>query len=100
MSPRKSTLRPGRLSTLLSSSAALSPAAPPVVIDPLLSDLDLEELTGIPRASWQQKRFYRSGPPFVKIGRLVRYRWSEFQRWRDGLPTLQSTNEASQGSTG
>lgn len=99
MSLRRSKLRPGRLEAVLSTKP-LSPADPPAVADPLLSDFDLEELTGIPRSSWQQKRFYGEGPHFVKIGRLVRYRWSEFQRWRDGLVSLQSTGDVGQRATG
>jgi predicted DNA-binding transcriptional regulator AlpA len=62
-------------------------------IDPLLSDFDLERLTGRARSSWQKARLTGDGPPFVRLGRLVRYRPSEFEAWLAAHPSLRSTSE-------
>jgi predicted DNA-binding transcriptional regulator AlpA len=70
---------------------ASSSVLPP--LDHLLSDHDLEVETGIPRSSWQKMRMGTDGPPWVRIGRLVRYRSSEWQRWKAGLPTFRSTSD-------
>ena len=50
-------------------------------LEPLLSDRDLERLTGRARSSWQKDRSKGTGPTFVKIGRLVRYRRQDFEDW-------------------
>jgi predicted DNA-binding transcriptional regulator AlpA len=64
-----------------------------VAIDPLLSDYDLERLTGGKRSTWQKKRLSGDGPPFLRLGRLVRYRQSEFERWLAAIPSLRSTSD-------
>lgn len=66
----------------------------PPIADPLLTDFDLERLTGKARSTWQKARLTGSGPPFIRMGRLVRYRQSEFERWLDALPSVRSTSEA------
>ena len=40
--------------------------------DPLLSDRDLERITGRSRSSWQKDRLTGGGIPFIRVGRLVR----------------------------
>jgi predicted DNA-binding transcriptional regulator AlpA len=60
----------------------------------LLSDHDLERLTGRARSSWQKARIVGNGPPFIRLGRLVRYRRCDFEAWLNQHPKRQSTSEA------
>ena len=54
---------------------------PPTSGEFLLDDREVAQKTGISRSSWQKDRLTgRSGLPFVKIGRLVRYRLSDVSR--------------------
>jgi predicted DNA-binding transcriptional regulator AlpA len=72
-------------------------ARPPpghAAIDPLLDDRDLERLTGSKRSTWQKRRLSGDGPPFIRLGRLVRYRRSEVEAWLAAIPTLRSTSQA------
>jgi predicted DNA-binding transcriptional regulator AlpA len=62
-------------------------------IQPLLSDFDLERLTGRARSSWQKARLTGNGPPFVRLGRLVRYRASDVEAWLASRPSLRSTSD-------
>ncbi len=62
-------------------------------LDPLLSDHDLERLTGRARSCWQKDRLTGRGPKFVRVGRLIRYRRSDFEAWLDAN-TRTSTSEA------
>jgi predicted DNA-binding transcriptional regulator AlpA len=68
----------------------------PSTFDALLSDFDLERLTGCKRSTWQKKRLLGGNetPPFIRIGRLVRYRQSEFEAWLAAIPSRRSTSEA------
>jgi hypothetical protein len=66
---------------------------------PLLTDFDLERLTGRARSSWQKARLIGDGPPFVRLGRLVRYRPSDFEAWLAARPRLRSTSETADGAT-
>ena len=50
-------------------------------IETLLSDHDLERLTGRSRSCWQKDRLSGRGPMFVRLGRLVRYRRSDYEAW-------------------
>jgi predicted DNA-binding transcriptional regulator AlpA len=61
--------------------------------DHLLSDFDLEAITGRARSTWQKARLTGDGPPFVKIGRLVRYRNSDVREWLAARPTRRSTSD-------
>jgi predicted DNA-binding transcriptional regulator AlpA len=63
-------------------------------MDPLLTDFDLERLTGRARSTWQKARLTGDGPKFIRLGRLVRYRRSEFNAWLAACPSLRSTSEA------
>jgi hypothetical protein len=47
------------------------------MLDPLLSDRDVERITRRARSTLQKDRVQGSGIPFVRIGRLVRYRQSD-----------------------
>jgi predicted DNA-binding transcriptional regulator AlpA len=62
-------------------------------IDPLLTDFDLERLTGRARSTWQKARLTGDGPKFIRLGRLVRYPKREFDAWLAAFPRLRSTSE-------
>jgi predicted DNA-binding transcriptional regulator AlpA len=63
------------------------------MLDPLLSDRDVEKITGRARSTLQKDRVTGTGIPFVRIGRLVRYRQSDVTVFLDGLPRHRSTSE-------
>jgi predicted DNA-binding transcriptional regulator AlpA len=63
------------------------------MLDSLLSDRDVEKITGRARSTLQKDRVVGSGIPFVRIGRLVRYRQSDVQAFLDALPARRSTSE-------
>jgi hypothetical protein len=65
------------------------------VDDPLLDTRQLAESTGSTPEFWDQQRTKGLGPDFVKIGRLVRYRKSAFERYL-AERTVKSTAEARQ----
>lgn len=57
----------------------------------LFTDIDLEAFTGRSRSSWQKDRFNgnRDGIPFIRCGRLIRYRQEDVLAWleRHTTPT-------------
>ncbi len=63
------------------------------MLDPLLSDRDVERITGRARSTLQKDRVIGIGIPFVRIGRLVRYRQSDVTAFLDALPRCRSTSE-------
>jgi predicted DNA-binding transcriptional regulator AlpA len=75
--------------TFMQRDNFLTTAAP----DALLSDRDLEALTGRARPTLQKDRLYGKGIPFIKIGRLVRYRRSDVDRWIADQQAFASTSE-------
>jgi hypothetical protein len=77
----------------VSSLIRLLPSQPSAPIDPLWTDDDLERLFQRARSSWQKDRLTGNGPPFVRLGRLVRYRPSDVEAWLAALPSLRSTSE-------
>jgi predicted DNA-binding transcriptional regulator AlpA len=64
------------------------------MLDPLLSDRDVERITGRARSTLQKDRVRGAGIPFVRVGALVRYRESDVAAWLAALPTHHSTSEA------
>jgi predicted DNA-binding transcriptional regulator AlpA len=62
--------------------------------DPLLSDRDVEKITGRARSTLQKDRVVGAGIPFVRFGRLVRYRQSDVDAYIAALPRCGSTSEA------
>jgi hypothetical protein len=64
------------------------------MLDPLLSDRDVERITGRARSTLQKDRVGGTGIPFVRIGRLVRYRQSDVSEFLDALPRCRSTSQA------
>jgi predicted DNA-binding transcriptional regulator AlpA len=63
------------------------------MLDPLLSDRQVEKITGRARSTLQKDRVAGTGIPFVRIGRLVRYRQSAVAAYLDALPSRRSTSE-------
>lgn len=63
--------------------------------DQLIDDREVARLTGRARPTIQKDRLYGRGIPFVRVGRLVRYRLSDVNRWLSELPTLRSTSDRS-----
>ena len=47
---------------------------------------DLAEYLQVAEAALADWRYWHRGPAFVKVGRLVRDRESEVERWLDGSP--------------
>ncbi|MEX0796560.1 MAG: helix-turn-helix domain-containing protein [Acidimicrobiia bacterium] len=52
-------------------------------MDPLLSVQDLAVYLDVPVATIYAWRYHRRGPPGLKVGRYVRYRLSDVDRWID-----------------
>ncbi len=62
--------------------------------DRLLDDREVAEITGRARSTLQKDRLAGSGIPFVRLGRLVRYRQSDINAFLASLPSLHSTSES------
>lgn len=62
--------------------------------DRLLDDRDVAAITGRARSTLQKDRLDGTGIPFVRLGRLVRYRQSDVSAYLASLPTLSSTSES------
>jgi predicted DNA-binding transcriptional regulator AlpA len=52
-----------------------------MTIESLLTEAQVSELTGRCVPTLQKDRLRGSGPPFVKLGRLVRYRPEDVRAW-------------------
>lgn len=52
--------------------------------DRLLSPAELATYLAIPVQTIYQWRHRGEGPPGYRVGRHVRYRWSDIQAWLDG----------------
>ena len=63
------------------------------MLQPLYSDRDLERLGIRARSTAQKDRVAGRGIPFIRIGRLVRYRPEDVENYLNSLPTLRSTSE-------
>ena len=64
------------------------------MLDPLLSDREVSEIIGRARSTIQKDRVLgKPAIPFVRIGRLVRYRQSDVVAYLDALPRRCSTSE-------
>jgi excisionase family DNA binding protein len=66
-------------------------------LDPLLSVEDLAVYLDVPVATIYAWRYRRQGPPGFKVGRHLRYRQSDVNRWigervRDGAPWHQQAH--------
>lgn len=63
------------------------------MIDRLLSDREVSQITGRARSTLQKDRVVGVGIPHVRVGALVRYRKSDVAAWLAALPTRRSTSE-------
>ena len=65
--------------------------------DNLLTDVDVARITGRARKTLQKDRLRGGGDciPFIKLGRLVRYRQSDVADFIAQRPTLRSTTNGS-----
>jgi len=63
------------------------------MLDLLLTDRDVERVTGRARSTLQKDRVSGNGIPFIRLGRLVRYRPSDVTAYLDGLPSRRSTSD-------
>jgi len=70
------------------------PIAGATCADRLIDDRELSAIIGRKRSTIQKDRLYGTGIPYVRIGRLVRYRLSDVNAYLAGLPTRHSTSEA------
>lgn len=50
-------------------------------VDRLLTQKEVVDWTGMSPAWFEMSRFKGTGIPYVKIGRAVRYRTSDVQKW-------------------
>jgi predicted DNA-binding transcriptional regulator AlpA len=79
--------------TPVSFPNTLLPSEASAPIDLFLTDFDLERLTKRARSTWQKARLTGTGPRFVRLGRLVRYRASDVEAWLAARPSFRSTSE-------
>jgi predicted DNA-binding transcriptional regulator AlpA len=59
---------------------AISRSASPA-LEPLLSVAQVSEITGRSISTLEKDRLYGNGPPYVKMGRLTRYRPADVRAW-------------------
>jgi len=50
-------------------------------LEPLISAQELAEYLDVPVATIYAWRYRRQGPPGFRVGRYVRFRWSDVERW-------------------
>jgi hypothetical protein len=65
--------------------------------EPLLSTADVARITGRAVSTLEKDRLFGSGPAFVKIGRLVKYRPCDLRAWLQSFEPVRSTFEAREG---
>jgi hypothetical protein len=67
------------------------------MLDPLLSERDVSTINGRACSTLQKDRVSGEGIPFIRVGRLVRYRQSEVAAYLDALPSYRSNSAADAG---
>jgi predicted DNA-binding transcriptional regulator AlpA len=55
-------------------------------IDPLLTEKEVAMILKISVKTARRYRSCKSGPPYVKLGTLVRYPYSKLQEWIQSYP--------------
>lgn len=53
-------------------------------MDDYLTTKELSERLSIARGTLQNWRLTKSGPPFKKLGKVIRYKLSDVLRWLEG----------------
>lgn len=61
--------------------------------DELITDVILGAETKTPPSRWAKARLTGDGPPYLKIGHLVRYRRGDVRAWLESQRRFQSTSE-------
>jgi excisionase family DNA binding protein len=59
-------------------------------VDRLLTVQDLADYLDVPVATIYGWRYRRQGPPGFRIGRHLRFRWSDIERWIEDRITQTS----------
>jgi len=77
---------------ILSASVHLRKVA--FQMERFLTEQQLCAITGESVSTVQKRRVTGTGIPFVRIGRLVRYRQSDVDAYLGSLPAFRSTSEA------
>jgi excisionase family DNA binding protein len=67
-------------------------------MDLLLSDHEVANITGRSRSTLQKDRLVGGGIPFVRFGRMIRYRRSDVERYLTAMPAYSSTSESGAAS--
>lgn len=49
----------------------------------LAKPLEVAEYLGVPEKTLTQWRYRNTGPKYSRVGRYVRYRWPDVDRWID-----------------
>jgi hypothetical protein len=62
----------------------------------LFSQETVAAILGCSAATLERDRWHGSGIPFIKVGRMVRYRKLDIRSWLDGQLVFQSTTQAQQ----
>jgi predicted DNA-binding transcriptional regulator AlpA len=70
------------------------------MLERLLSDREVEQITKRARSTLQKDRVRGCGIRFVRLGRLVRYRESDVKTYLAELPTRSSTSDDRSASGG
>lgn len=47
----------------------------------LAAEESVADYLDVPRATLKQWRYLRTGPPWIYVGRHVRYRWTAVETW-------------------
>ena len=63
------------------------------IADRLAEPQEVADYLLVPKATLAQWRYLGQGPRFMKIGRFVRYRWSDVEAWL-GTQSRGSTRSA------
>ncbi len=69
------------------STSADALAAP----EPLIDENELERRTGVSASTWSKRRKSGHTMPFYKIGKNIRYRWSDVVAWLEANTKQRST---------
>ncbi len=64
-------------------------------VEVLLTDYDLEHITGRARSCWQKDRLTGLGPRFIRVGRLIRYRRRDVEAWLDSQSRISTSDPGS-----
>jgi len=49
--------------------------------EPMITEREVAERTRTTVHMWRNRRSAGDGPPYLKVGRAVRYRWSQVEAW-------------------